>query len=177
MKATLATAYNSPPSKPSISEDLLKIASELTNLAGGQKSRDELIGFAVVSEPSVMTYGALVKRLIGDRRHREKHFASSLFADPVWDIILDLFLAEIESRPISVSSATSAANVPQTTGLRCIAMLTEKGMILRIPAPLDRRKVYLQLSPLISSSVRAYLDNLANRWSIKIHGFSHASMI
>ncbi|WP_293882136.1 hypothetical protein [Sphingomonas sp.] len=175
MNALPADLHHRAPPRSPVNEELLKIAARLTDLATGGDPHNELIGFAVVSNPSIMTYAALVKRLVADRRHREKHFAPALFADPVWDILLDLFLAETESRPISVSSATVAANIPPTTGLRCIAMLTAKGMILRIPVPLDKRKIYLQLSSETSISIKAYLDDLAARWSITLIGLSHAA--
>ena len=45
-------------------------------------------------------------------------FGEGLFADPAWDIMLDLFAARIEGKDITVSSAGIAACVPPTTALR-----------------------------------------------------------
>ena len=49
------------------------------------------------------------------RRSREKIFQPDLFADPAWDILLDLFICDHINRDVSVSSACLAACVPPTT--------------------------------------------------------------
>src|SRR3546814_13025020 len=76
----------------------------------------------------------LVRRLIRKRRQREQHFPSDLFADPAWDMMLDLYAAHYERREISVSSLCIPAAVPATTALRVITPMVEAGRFVRAEA-------------------------------------------
>ena len=70
---------------------------------------------------------------------------AGLFADPAWDILLDLYASSLEGRDVTVSDACIAASVPPTTALRYVKKLTKDGLICRIDAENDGRKVYLTL--------------------------------
>src|SRR3546814_5849017 len=58
--------------------------------------------------------GARVRALIRARRMRDQFFRSELFADPAWDMLLDLMAARLEHKRVSVSSLCIAAAVPVT---------------------------------------------------------------
>jgi DNA-binding transcriptional ArsR family regulator len=88
----------------------------------------------------------LVRAMIRARRLREKFLGSGLFADPAWDMLLDLFAARLERRRVSVSSLCVAAAVPPTTALRWIAVLEEKGLAVKRADPRDRRRVFVEIS-------------------------------
>lgn len=95
------------------------------------------------------------------RRDREQMFGNSdLFADPAWDILIDLFIAREEGNQISVSSACIAAAVPGTTALRWINVLESRGHVIRFNDPHDARRVYLTLTPTTAERVRTYFDTL-----------------
>lgn len=66
-----------------------------------------------------------------------------LFADPAWDILLDLYAAHARGHRISIGSATIAAAVPPTTALRYIDALQKHGLIARQADPRDKRRFYL----------------------------------
>jgi len=91
----------------------------------------------------------IARRLYTIRRQRDLAFgaAASIFRDPAWDMMLDLFAARIEGRQISVSSAAIAAQTPQTTALRCIDQMVERGLLVRVPDRVDRRRSLLELTP------------------------------
>jgi len=80
------------------------------------------------------------------RRRREKLFGHRLLADPVWDILLDLFVAGADDRRVSVSSACAAARVPPTTALRHLNYMIEGGLLLRVPHPTDARSSLVVLT-------------------------------
>ena len=88
---------------------------------------------------------ASVRRLIRLRRMRDGFFPAELFADPAWDILLDLTAARLEGIAVSVSSLCIAAAVPTTTGLRWIKGMVERGLLLREPDPVDGRRVLISL--------------------------------
>ena len=60
---------------------------------------------------SSLTYESFTARLITERRQRAKSFGSELFADPAWDMLLDLFLAMLQKKRISISSACIASSL------------------------------------------------------------------
>jgi hypothetical protein len=99
---------------------------------------------------------AMVKCVILGRRLRGEFFEASLFADPAWDILLDLYLGKLEQRRTSVSSLCIAASVPATTALRYISSLVEREMVIRTQNPLDHRVFYVELAQPTFEMMRQY---------------------
>jgi hypothetical protein len=98
------------------------------------------------------------------RRRRNKFFDSDLFADPTWDMLLDLFVNQVRGVRVSVTSLTLAACVPSTTGLRCIRILVERGLATRTRAADDARLVLLELTPKGFQLMRQYvIDGIARQ--------------
>jgi Winged helix DNA-binding domain len=89
---------------------------------------------------------AIAKDAVRSRRDRDSIFGHELFCDPAWDILLELFIGRLERREISVKSACLASTVPQTTALRYISHLVERGLVGRRPHPSDSRSTYLSLT-------------------------------
>lgn len=147
--------------------EVARIAETLTRLTRGEPPappRDP----AAVGEPSLAYRAgpardvpAISAREIRDairaRRLRDQHFGPGLFEDPAWDMLLDLFAAELERTQVSVSSLCIAAAVAPTTALRWIAKMTEAGLFVRHPDPFDRRRAFLALSPGTSAAMQAYI--------------------
>lgn len=100
---------------------------------------------------------AYVRALIRGRRLRESYFPADLFADPAWDILLDLTAARLEQRPVAVSSLCIAAAVPPTTALRWIKTLTDSGVLVRIADPSDGRRIFIALADDAAESMMTYL--------------------
>lgn len=91
--------------------------------------------------------GAFAQRLYRERRLRANFLPADLFAEPGWDILLYLYAAKVEGRPISTSSACIAAAVPQTTALRRLVRLHRQGLIYRHGSPKDVRLSLVELTP------------------------------
>lgn len=87
-----------------------------------------------------------VRALLRVRRLRDHLVAQDLFADPAWDILLDLLAARLEDTKVSVSSLCIAAAVPPTTALRWIRQLTDRGLLERQADPRDGRRIFITLS-------------------------------
>lgn len=87
-----------------------------------------------------------IRHLIAMRRLRDRFFSAELFADPAWDILLDLAASRLEGKPVSVSSLCIAAAVPPTTALRWIRMMTDQGLLERRADPADARRMFVDLS-------------------------------
>lgn len=102
----------------------------------------------------------LVRQEIKKRRARDRFFPSDLFADPAWDLLLDLYAAFYEDRAISVSSACIASAVPATTALRWIKTLTDSGQIIRVPDEQDGRRVFVAISDKSREQLDAYFSEM-----------------
>jgi hypothetical protein len=87
-----------------------------------------------------------VQQIIRLRRMRERYFGADLFADPVWDMLLDLMAAHLEGKCVTVTSVCAAAAVPSATAQRRLKALTGKGIVVRTGDPGNRRRIYLSLS-------------------------------
>jgi len=89
-----------------------------------------------------------VRRMIRLRRARSRFFGKDLFADPVWDILLELYASELGQMKIAITALTQASAVPPTTALRWINALEASGLIIRSADPIDGRRTFVFLSPL-----------------------------
>ncbi len=147
-----------------LADEVARIARALTALSeegGGVPAAvsDGLIGYRaapVVSlpmgEPETVR-AEDVRTMIRLRRQRDSLFGTDLFADPAWDMMLDLLAARIERLRVAVSSLCIASAVPPTTALRWIKTLTDIGVLRRVADPTDGRRVFIELSESAARSV------------------------
>ena len=97
-----------------------------------------------------------VRTVIRARRLRGRFFDEQLFADPAWDMLLDLLAAEVAQHRVPVSSLCIAAAVPATTALRWIKTMTDAGLFVRRADPHDGRRIFVELAPAASDAMRQY---------------------
>lgn len=83
--------------------------------------------------------------------------AFSRFADPAWDILLDLFAAQAEGRSVSVSSACIASGVASSTAVRWVTELERQDLVWRRPDPRDGRRFFLELAPAAALAVERWI--------------------
>lgn len=131
-----------------LSAQASRIADQLARLAETQRE-------APVSVRPVDA--AMIRRLLRLRRDRDRFFPAEIFADPAWDMLLDLTAAQLEGRQVPVSSLCIGAAVPTTTALRWVRSLTEAGLLERRTDPTDARRSHIRLSDDASSAMLAYL--------------------
>ncbi len=106
---------------------------------------------------------ARIRAHVRARRMREQLLPADLFADPAWDMLLDLTAARLEGQRVSVSSLCIAAAVPTTTALRWIRTLVSRGFLVRTPDPADARRSFLDIAesaaPLVDTTIEAVLNH------------------
>jgi len=98
--------------------------------------------------------------VIRARRLRSHYFREELFADPAWDMLLDLLQAEIAQLRVPVSSLCIAAAVPATTALRWLKTMVSQGLFVRRSDPHDGRRVFVELAPEASRAMRRYFAEI-----------------
>jgi hypothetical protein len=142
-----------------LSDEVGRIAATLARLSTGPGAPPERVRpaeTAAVPDVSVET----VRSVIRARRLRGRFFPEDLFADPAWDMLLDLLQAEIAQLRVPVSSLCIAAAVPATTALRWLKSMTDQGIFVRRSDPHDGRRVFVELSRDASASMRRYFGEL-----------------
>ncbi|PEQ14747.1 MarR family transcriptional regulator [Novosphingobium sp. PC22D] len=102
----------------------------------------------------------LVRMVIKHRRLRARFFDEDLFADPAWDMLLDLTAARAEHARVSVTSLCIAAAVPATTALRWISQMVESGLFERRCDDTDRRRAFIALSDGAAGAMARYFDEI-----------------
>ena len=138
-----------------LSDEVSRIASTLARLSTGPAAEPRhFTPQAQVDAPPVSA--DTVRAVIRARRLRSRFFAEDLFADPAWDMLLDLLQAEIAQLRVPVSSLCIAAAVPATTALRWLKTMTDKGLFVRRADPHDGRRVFVELAPDASVALRRY---------------------
>ena len=142
-----------------LSDEVSRIASTLARLSTGPAEAPRPAPPATsgdVPQVSVET----VRSVIRARRLRGRYFPDDLFADPAWDMLLDLLQAEIAQLRVPVSSLCIAAAVPATTALRWLKSMTQQGIFVRRADPHDARRVFVELSPQASIAMRRYFADV-----------------
>jgi len=102
----------------------------------------------------------LVRRIIHQRQVRARFFDGDLFADPAWDMLLDLTASRVEHVRVSVTSLCIASGVPPTTALRWISQMTDAGLLERIEDDTDRRRAFIQLTEKASDGMARYFHEI-----------------
>ncbi|MEO8548121.1 MAG: MarR family transcriptional regulator, partial [Sphingomicrobium sp.] len=118
-----------------LSDEVGRIASTLARLSTGPASPMRPIEqpAAVGDVPQVSA--ETLRSVIRARRLRSRYFEEDMFADPAWDMLLDLLQAELAQLRVPVSSLCIAAAVPATTALRWLKTMTQQGMFVRRADP------------------------------------------
>lgn len=105
----------------------------------------------------------LVRQIIRQRQLRARFFDGELFADPAWDMLLDLTAARAEHQRVSVTSLCIASGVPPTTALRWIGQMTEAGLLQRIEDQTDRRRAFITLTDRAADVMARYFAQLGDQ--------------
>jgi DNA-binding MarR family transcriptional regulator len=110
----------------------------------------------------------LAQALYSSRRKRNKFFDSGLFAEPAWDILLDLFSHYVQQSTLRTTSVCRAANVPLSTALRWLTILENRGLIQRYGTDRDKRTMLVQLTDEGAHAVRECLTAFWNRLQLML---------
>ena len=142
-----------------LSDEVSRIASTLARLSTGpvlipRPTEQPPVG----NGPQVSA--DTVRTVIRARRLRSRYFEEGMFADPAWDMLLDLLQAELAQLRVPVSSLCIAAAVPATTALRWLKTMTSQGIFLRRADPHDGRRVFVELAPQASQALRRYFADV-----------------
>lgn len=102
---------------------------------------------------------SFIRDLLRKETKRREIGGGELFGYPAWAMLLDLHLAKIEGRRVSVSSACIASGAPMSTALRLVRRLVDEGVLCRLPDEQDRRRHFLAINPQFEQPLVDYLED------------------
>jgi len=143
-----------------LSDEVSRIAESLARLSVGPAAVVPPAQPANATGEAPELSAETVRAVIRARRLRSRYFPEDLFADPAWDMLLDLLQAEIAQLRVPVSSLCIAAAVPATTALRWLKTMVSQGLFVRRADPHDGRRVFVELAPEASHALRRYFADV-----------------
>lgn len=105
---------------------------------------------------------ALCRALILERTLVTEIAGAVLCANPIWDMLLDLYVADREGRLLYIWPLSVAGRIPISSAHRKVELMVQKGMAIRTVDQSDRRRVGIQLSPSFRPVLEGLFDRLAH---------------
>ncbi len=142
-------ALKSPERIKLLARALTALAQEMESLVGDERGDGNATAFSglvsnVISDTSPADKA---QRAYRNRRRRAEVFGDeSLFGEPAWDILLDLFVAGERGKRVAVTSACIGSGVPSTTALRWLNVLEARGLVEREEDNADARRSFVRLT-------------------------------
>ena len=73
---------------------------------------------------------SLAAAILDFRRLRSKILPSDLFAEPAWDLLLELFVADAQGRRLTARQVCDRANIPPTVMSRWLKHMSQSGFVI-----------------------------------------------
>ncbi len=109
--------------------------------------------------------GRIAADIARSRSLQRRLLADFHMADPVWDMLLDLYLSERKGVRVSISDLALAAGVPRSTGVRWVGNLIETGTLSSEPDACDGRRTWVELSPDSRAALERYFLEVARTFA------------
>lgn len=154
----------------SITAGIAQIKRQTTSLSRNFDAIDRLLSSmpspAEVEQPSSEPAGdyseMALLRLLTQIKAARTRLQDNNLTDDGWDILVDLMMAELANRDVSIMSLCMASDTPQTTAYRKVVALEQQKLIKRRADPIDRRRVLAELTDEGKQKVLAYLRLVRN---------------
>ena len=141
--------------------ELLALAAELEQGAAPAPAGDGYVPSTEFAPEDDGRWLRLARHTYRRRRSRILFFEESLFGEPAWDLLFDLFIAAKERKRVPVTSACIGAAVPTTTALRWLALLEDRSLVVREADPTDARRIFVRLTAEAYAKMVAYFARAA----------------
>ena len=103
--------------------------------------------------------GALANARRSVRRlllRRQLMGADSLFGEPAWDMLVELFIAHCEGAKVPTGALGIGSGLSSSSAQRLVQRLDDAQLVVRAPDPDDARRHFVSLSPEIAHRLTAY---------------------
>lgn len=121
--------------------ELLVMADELEQKYSVRKGKIAPYEFA-----SLQALAARASKEFLDRQSRKKSFDIEIFGEPGWDMLLYLFIKNVEKQRARTTQVTGASGAPTSTALRYISILEDAGLIETEICQTDNRVRFVSMT-------------------------------
>lgn len=109
----------------------------------------------------------LADRLAADRVRRGDWFDGSLFSDPAWELLVEIYRDHLRDRESSVRMLLVTSFLQPHTAIRWIDLLAEHGAVVWCDTPTGA-KTHVRLTERSIVGMTSYLQVLAKRWGLRL---------
>lgn len=109
------------------------------------------------------TLAAIARSEFVNRRRRDSLIGGGLFAEPAWDMLLELYVEHQRGRAVAVDPFIARAAVAATTALRWVGVLIDSGLVIQIGDQSRGPGPQIGLSDLGVEEMERYLRDLLHR--------------
>ena len=130
-------------------EDAQAAARLLARVAGAAGAEGPLLsvsgdsGLFDVPDRTVLVERA--RKALSDRQRRTQYFSRAVFGEPVWDILLILYISDFSGTRLTIGKLAELIDTPLTTTLRWIGYLEKEHLLERQPHPNDKRMGFIRM--------------------------------
>lgn len=95
-----------------------------------------------------------------DRQRRTEFFSRDVFGEPVWDMLLVLYVFDVSGTRLTIGKVAELIDTPLTTTIRWIGYLEKEHLLERQPHPNDRRMGFIRLLGKARDALDAYFGTI-----------------
>ena len=97
------------------------------------------------------------KQILERRRLRQAEFGPKLFAEPGWDMLLELYISESAGASTTAAQLNAKSRAPDTTFVRWLQNLEQEVLVTRRPHPVDHGTEFVELTNKARGALERYL--------------------
>ena len=95
--------------------------------------------------------------LLRCRQARSRQFGSAMFGEAAWDMLLTLYVSEVDIQTMTLSRLAQLVEAPASSALRWVDYLDAQRLVRRDDHPSDRRSSLVKLTDKGRASLKSYL--------------------
>ena len=93
-------------------------------------------------------------------RERACYLPAELFSDPAWGMLLELLIAEIGKRRVSLARLCKSSGASTPSAVRWLKVLEDRDLVVRKADPIDAAHEFVELTPKGSHALRLYFRDI-----------------
>jgi DNA repair protein RadC len=97
------------------------------------------------------------RRILERRRLRDAEFGASLFGEPAWESLLELYIRESSGLSTTAAQLRAASTGPSSTSERWLKKLEQEGLVRRRAHPASNDSEFVELTDAARTSLERYL--------------------
>lgn len=99
----------------------------------------------------------IARAILHLRRQRKEDFDGSLFGEPAWEMLLELYVRDASGSVSTVAELLAISDAPVSTAARWLVHLDKLGFVTRRSHPLDAKTEFVDLTAEAKGALERHL--------------------